>query len=74
MKKKKTLWKWWCLALGQKASKCDNEADRVALIRTFIFVTYFLTNCFIVYGVLRTHHFPIMYYQPPEKCLNHEPI
>ena len=58
MKKRKTLWKWWALALGEKASKCSKEADKVALIRTFIFATYLITNAFIVYGVLRTHHFP----------------
>lgn len=58
MKKRKTLWKWWALALGEKSSKCDKEADRIAIIRTFIFLTYMITNCFIVYGVLRTHHFP----------------
>lgn len=57
MKKRKTLWKWWALALGEKSSKCDKEADRIAIIRTFIFLTYMITNCFIVYGVIRTHHF-----------------
>jgi len=60
MKKRKTLWKWWALALGEKASKCDRESDNVALIRTFIFLTYLLTNFFIVYGVLRTHHYPVV--------------
>ena len=60
MKKRKTIWKWWALALGEKSSKCDKEADRVALIRTFIFLTYMITNFFIVYGVLRTHHFPVV--------------
>ena len=60
MKKRKTIWKWWALALGEKSSKCDKEADRVALIRTFIFLTYMITNCFIVYGVLRTDDYPVM--------------
>jgi len=56
--KRKTAWRWWAKAIGEKASKCDKESDRIALIRTFIFATYLITNCFIVYGVLRTHHFP----------------
>jgi hypothetical protein len=57
--KKKTAWRWWAKALGEKASKCDKESDRIALIRTFIFATYFITNCFIIYGVIRVNHFPI---------------
>ena len=51
--KKKTAWRWWAKALGEKASKCDRESDRVALIRTFIFATYLITNAFIVAGVIR---------------------
>ena len=53
MKKEKTVWRWWAKALGEKASKCDRESDKVALIRTFIFVTYLITNAFIVAGVIR---------------------
>ena len=51
--KKKTLWRWWAKALGEKASKCDRESDTIARIRTFIFITYLVTNCFIVAGVIR---------------------
>lgn len=51
--KKKSAWRWWAKALGEKASKCDRESDRVAIIRTLIFVTYLITNCFIVAGVVR---------------------
>ena len=51
--KKKTPWRWWAKALGEKATKCDKESDRVALIRTFIFATYLITNGFIVAGVIR---------------------
>jgi hypothetical protein len=51
--KKKTIWRWWAKALGEKASKCDRESDTVAWIRTFIFITYLITNCFIVAGVIR---------------------
>jgi hypothetical protein len=53
MKKQKTAWRWWAKALGEKASKCDKESDRIALIRSFIFATYLVTNCFIVAGVIR---------------------
>jgi len=51
--KQKNAWRWWSKALGEKASKCDKESDKIALIRTFIFFTYLLTNAFIVAGVVR---------------------
>jgi hypothetical protein len=51
--KHKTAWRWWAKALGEKASKCDKESDRIAYIRTFIFATYLITNAFIVAGVVR---------------------
>ncbi len=51
--KKKTLWRWWAKAIGEKASKCDKESDKIALIRTFIFATYLITNAFIIAGVVR---------------------
>jgi hypothetical protein len=51
--KPKNPWRWWAKALGEKASKCDKESDRVALIRTVIFATYLITNCFIIAGVIR---------------------
>jgi len=51
--KQKNAWRWWAKALGEKASKCDKESDKIALIRTFIFATYLITNCFIVAGVVR---------------------
>lgn len=53
MKKPKTLWRWWAKAIGEKASKCDQESDKIAIIRTVIFATYLITNCFIVAGVIR---------------------
>jgi len=53
MKHRKTLWKWFAMALGEKASKCDKESDVVARIRAVIFLTYLITNCFIVAGVVR---------------------
>jgi hypothetical protein len=51
--KKKTLWRLWAKAIGEKASKCDKESDHIAHIRTVIFLTYLITNLFIVAGVIR---------------------
>jgi len=53
MKKRKTIWRWWAKALGEKATKNDREADHIAYIRTFIFLTYLITNLFIIAGVMR---------------------
>lgn len=53
MKKRKTVWRLWAKALGEKASKNDRESDHVAGIRTFLFFSYLITNIFIVAGVIR---------------------
>lgn len=53
MKHRKTLWRLWAKALGEKASKNDREADHIAGIRTFLFFSYLITNAFIVAGVVR---------------------
>jgi hypothetical protein len=53
MRKRKTLWRWWAKALGEKACKNDRESDRIAVIRTVIFATYLITNTFIIAGVIR---------------------
>ena len=49
----KYLWRIWAKALGEKAGGSDDEADRIAFIRTLIIVSYLLTNCFIIAGVIR---------------------
>ena len=49
----KHLWHLWALALGQKAHKKDDVADRVALVRTVIFLSYLITNVFIIAGVIK---------------------
>ena len=51
--KNKSLWRLWCKALGQKASDNDKESDVVAIIRTFIFITYLITNVAIVANAVR---------------------
>jgi len=53
MKQKKTMWRLWAKAIGEKASKNDRESDHVAHIRTVIFLTYLITNLFIIAGVIR---------------------
>jgi hypothetical protein len=52
------MWRLWAKAIGEKASKKDHEADKVAIIRTIIFTTYLITNCFIIAGVIRHWHSP----------------
>ncbi len=52
-KKTKTAWRIWAKALGEKSGKSDSEADTVAMLRTFIFVTYLITNIAIVANAVR---------------------
>lgn len=47
------IWKYWCKALGEKASSCSRQSDTVAIIRTVIFLSYLTTNCFIVANAIR---------------------
>jgi len=49
----KRVWRLWAKALGEKTGNTDREADRVALIRTIVLLTYIITNCFIIAGVIR---------------------
>jgi len=53
MGKRNTIWRIWAKALGEKASKCDKESDIVAIIRTFIFATYLITNIAIIANAVR---------------------
>ena len=47
------MWRLWCKALGEKATHCNKESDKVAIIRTMFLAAYMLTNGFIVAGVIR---------------------
>jgi hypothetical protein len=47
------LWRIIAKSLGEKAGKNNKEADRIALIRLFMFLSILITNCFIVAGVIR---------------------
>jgi hypothetical protein len=49
----KYLWRLWAKALGEKTGSTDNEADKIACIRTAIVLSYIITNCFIIAGVIR---------------------
>lgn len=47
------LWRLWAKALGEKSGASNKEADRVAFIRTLIFLQLIITNAFIVANVIR---------------------
>ncbi|WAX22895.1 hypothetical protein [Synechococcus phage S-M1] len=53
MSKRKSFWRIWAKALGEKQGKDDREADYVAGLRTFIFCTYLVTNVAIVANAVR---------------------
>jgi hypothetical protein len=57
-RKSRTLWRLIAKSLGEKAGKDNNEADKIALIRLLMFLSIFITNAFIVFGVVKTHFFP----------------
>jgi hypothetical protein len=47
------MWRVWAKALGSKESDCDKEADKVAIVRTFIFASYLITNIAIIANAIR---------------------
>jgi hypothetical protein len=47
------IWRIWAKALGAKEGKNDREADIIAGIRTFIFISYLVTNVAIVANAVR---------------------
>ena len=49
----KRLWRVWAKALGEKAGNTDQEADRIACIRSCIVLIYIITNLVIIAGVIR---------------------
>lgn len=68
-KSSKTLFHLIALSLGEKTGKDDNEADKIAVIRIIMFLSIFITNCFIVFNAVRTHMIPRDYIQKVE-CVN----
>ena len=49
----KSSWRLWAKAIGDKASSDNNEADKVAIIRTLIVLVYVIANIFLVANVIR---------------------
>ena len=50
----KKLWRIWKYALGSFSDERTKRYDNhIVLVRSFIFVSYLITNCFIVGGVIR---------------------
>ena len=48
------IWTTWKYTLGSFSdTKTENYDDRIAIIRTCIFVSYMVTNFFITSGVIR---------------------
>lgn len=66
MSNKNLLYYVYC-ALGEKTGKTNKEADKIAFIRLMITAQILITNCFIIFGVLKTHIFPIP--NEPVKCV-----
>ena len=48
------MWRLLAKALGEKSGNDNTEANIIACIRTLIVLSYIITNCFIIAGVL--HH------------------
>lgn len=44
------MWRIWAKALGQKDGRDVKEADKIAIIRTFIMIQLIITNFFIIAG------------------------
>ena len=68
-KNNKTIFRIIAKSLGEKSGKNDQEADKIALIRIIMFLSIFITNCFIVFNAVRTHMIPRDYVQKVE-CVN----
>ena len=47
------VWRIWAKALGQKEGATDREADRIAVVRSFIVGVNFITCLFIIAGIIR---------------------
>ena len=48
------MWRIWKYALGSFADEKTKRYDNyIVLVRSFIFISYLVTNCFIISGVIR---------------------
>jgi hypothetical protein len=48
------MWRIWAKALGEKATPCDRESDRVAWIRTLFVIQAVIANVFLIANAI--HH------------------
>lgn len=48
----KRAWRLWAKALGEKATDDDKESDIIAIIRTVIVFTNFVTCFFIIANIV----------------------
>jgi hypothetical protein len=53
MTKRRSAWRIWAKALGEKSGKTDRESDIIAGIRTVILIAYMVTNVAIVGNAMR---------------------
>jgi len=51
------MWRIWAYALGRKEGRNQQDADRIAIIRTLIMVQLIITNFFIIAGNVKTLFF-----------------
>jgi hypothetical protein len=49
----KKFFRLWAKSLGPKEGVNEKEADVIAFVRTIVFISYMVTNAFIVAGVIR---------------------
>ena len=50
------LWTIWKYSLGSFSDDKTQDYDNyIALLRTVIFISYLITNCFIIAGVIRLY-------------------
>ena len=69
-------WNIWKYALGSFSDEKTKEYDNyVVIVRSIIFVSYLVTNCFIISGVIRhwnnvpTERIPIQHQSIQEKYI-----
>tara|TARA_B100002052_G_scaffold162553_1_gene148013 strand:+ start:228 stop:452 length:225 start_codon:yes stop_codon:yes gene_type:complete len=72
----KRVWIIWKYALGSFSDEKTKEYDNyVVIVRSIIFVSYLITNCFIISGVIRhwnnvpTERLPIQHQSIQEKYI-----
>ena len=70
------LWRIWKYALGSFSDEKTEPYDNyIVLVRSIIFVSYLVTNCFIISGVIRhwnnvpTQRLPVQHQPVQEKYL-----